>query len=35
MAIWIRDVAWAIAPLTTSSEDMYPSSTKWCSITPR
>jgi hypothetical protein len=30
--ISIRDVAWARAALTTRSEGMYPSSTKWCSV---
>ena len=28
----IRDVACAMAALTTSSDGMYPSSTKWCSV---
>jgi len=28
----ILDVACAIAADTTSSEGMYPSSTKWCSV---
>src|SRR6476660_9171117 len=30
--ISIRDVAWARAALTTRSDGMYPSSTKWCSV---